>query len=374
MSDQNKQKTIKKAGMSWITVWLIIIAVISLGVVVYATYTGVNIVKRVVSTKSGGGLLFSSNYMTTGTLTSIEYGNYSDYYDEENDRPLATNPEFSMNVCNFSQGDKATWYTSSDIKYNIKAELFLSERYTAEEAAAAGDPDLEGTFKTPAPADMTGKLFGIKFHNDNVYNYFSADNLTIDLPTTYILSKNDASTDLFDILIDKTELLNTSPKFWIKVTATPKSIVAGEVEKIDGYIGACKSATGEATWTGSIGDEDYDSIDYDAYNYIITGNGAGTFYFAWDDSKVKPNEFALLNYGSGTTPLESFNVSSWEGYKQYGSSGPSSVTGEDTWKYITLSVDSSVLPRYEFQLYKNSENNYSSVINKYVDYKFEADE
>lgn len=373
MSDRQKKKT-KKKKVSWITIWLIAVVVIFSGVVGYATYTGVNVVKRVVSTKAGGGLLFSSNYMTTGTLTSIEHGDYADYYDEVNDVPLQTNPEYSMIVCNFSQGDKASWYTSSDIRFNVKAELFLNDRYTAAEAEEAGDATLAGQYKTPTSTDLGTKQFGIK-HSGGEYTYFSADDLTIDLPDTYTLSKLNTSTDEFFLLFDKSELLNAAPSFWIKVTATPTTIVGGEVERLEGYVGACQIASGEATWTGSIGDSDYRSTDYDAYNYIIAGSGKGTFYFAWDDDMVKPNEFALLNYGSGTTPLPTAAVSDWTDYSQYGASGgPSAVTGADTWKCIVLSVDSGDLPRYEFQLYKMYGTDYRTVIDKYVDYKFVAAE
>lgn len=368
------KKTAKRAGISWVTVWMIVAALILTGLVGYASYTGVTMVKRVISTKAGAGLLFSSNYMTTGTLTSIEYGNYSDYLDGEGN-PLSTNPTYTMNVCNYSQGDKATWYTSSNISYTVTAELLMNERYTSEEAEALEDASLEGQYKKPSATDIGTKQFGIKYSSDASYQYFSSDNLKINLPPTgtYTLNKNAATADDFIILIDKSELQSNAPNFWIKLTATPTSVAGGEVEAIDGYLGLCKNASGDANWTGMIGDESYTSKDYDAYNYIISGNGSGTFYFAWDDDKVKPNEFALLNYGSGSTPLATATMSDWSGFNRY-PSGPVAVTGSDNWKYLTLTVDSSDLPRYEIQLYKTSGSDYSSVIAGYVDYKFVADE
>ena len=368
------KKTAKRAGISWVTVWMIVAALILTGLVGYASYTGVTMVKRVISTKAGAGLLFSSNYMTTGTLTSIEYGNYSDYLDGEGN-PLSTNPTYTMNVCNYSQGDKATWYTSSNISYTVTAELLLNERYTAEEAEALGDESFEGQYKKPSETDIGTKQFGIKYSTDTSYQYFSSGNLTINLPSTgtYTLNKNAATADDFIVLIDKSELQSNAPNFWIKLTATPTSVAGGEVEAIDGYLGLCKNASGDANCTGMIGDESYTSKDYDAYNYIISGNGSGTFYFAWDDDKVKPNEFSLLNYGSGTTPLTTTAMSDWSGFNKY-PSGPVAVTGSDNWKYLTLTVDSSDLPRYEIQLYKTSGSDYSSVIAGYVDYKFVADE
>lgn len=367
------KKAAKRAGVTWVTAWMVVAALILTGLIGYASYTGVTMVKRVVSTKSGAGLLFSSNYMTTGTLTSIEYGNYSDYLDGQGN-PLSTNPTYTMNVCNYSQGDKATWYTSGNISYTVTAELLLNERYTAEEAATLDNPALAGQYKPPTAADLTGKTFGIKYSSDSSFQYFSGSWLSITLPAsgTYTLNKSAASADAFTILMDKSELLSNAPNFWIRLTATPTSVAGGEVEVINGYLGLCKNASGDVNWTGVIGDEDYTTKDYDAYNYIISGNGTGTFYFAWDDTKVKPNEFALLNYGSGTTPLATAEMSNWSGFNQY-PSGPASTTGTDNWKYLTITVDSSELARYEFQLYKTDGTDYSSVIAGYVDYKFVAD-
>lgn len=364
------KKTAKKAGVSWVTAWMVVSALILTGLVGYASYTGVTMVKRVISTKAGAGLLFSSNYMTTGTLTSIEYGNYSDYLDGSGN-PISTNPTYTMNVCNYSQGDKAAWYTSSNINYTVRAELLLNERYTAEEAEELGNTALAGQYKTPSADDIGTKQFGIKYSTDASYQYFSSSNLSITLPSTgtYTLDKSAANADAFTVLIDKSELQGNAPNFWIRLTATPTTLAGGEVEAINGYLGLCKNASGDVSWTGVIGDADYASKDYDAYNYIISGNGAGTFYFAWDDAKVKPNEFALLNYGSGSTPLATAVMSDWSGFNQY-PSGPASVTGSDTWKYLTISVDSSELARYEIQLYKTSGSNYSAGIAGYVDYKF----
>ena len=292
------KKAAKRAGVTWVTAWMVVAALILTGLIGYASYTGVTMVKRVVSTKSGAGLLFSSNYLTTGTLTSIEYGNYSDYLDGQGN-PLSTNPTYTMNVCNYSQGDKATWYTSGNISYTVTAELLLNERYTAEEAAALGNNALAGQYKPPTAADLAGKTFGIKYSSDSSFHNFSVSQLSITLPAsgTYTLNKSAASADAFTILMDKSELLSNAPNFWIRLTATPTSVAGGEVEVINGYLGLCKNASGDVNWTGVIGDEDYTTQDYDAYNYIISGNGTGTFYFAWDDTRVNLTENDLVFTG-----------------------------------------------------------------------------
>lgn len=365
------KKIMKKFSITWITVWLIVIAIAFSAFIGYATYTGVTSMKRVASTRAGAGILFSSNYMRSGSnpQTSLEYRDYSEFTDDNGD-PLEANPEYNMVVCNYSQGDKATWYTANDIKYSITAELLLNEKYTSEDIENGVDPSLLGEYKTPTATDLGALKFGIKYSSDADYTYFSSGKLTITLPETdkYTLSKADASTDMFSLLFDKSELKNIAPKFWIKVTANPTSVSGGEVENIVGYVGTCKSAEGGANWTGFIGDENYNTIDYDSYNYIISGTGEGSFYFAWDDSKVKPNEFALANY-SADIKTSATDVESWTNYTQYGTTPPTS----GSWKYIKLEVDSEKTARYEFQLYKTSGDNYSGNISKYTDYYFVAD-
>jgi hypothetical protein len=368
--------TTKRFKISWITIWLAAAAVAFSGVVGYAAYTRVTTVKRVVSTRAGAGVLFTSNYMSNSQKSpfSIEYGEYKDYLDSDGE-PLDTNPTYTMTVCNYSQGDKATWYVANDIKYQIKATLWLNEKYTAAEVGE--NTELIGTYKEPSSSDLGSLKFGIKYDDDDEYSYFTSSDLTITLPDTgnYILNKTAASSDVFSLLFDKSELKSNAPNFLIEVEAIPISISGGEIEAIHGYVGTCQSAEEGAKWSGYIEDIDYESTDYDSYNYIITGNGKGTFYFAWDDSKVKPNEFAFLNYTNNidSTTKPAINVPSgeWEHYVQYGKTAPS--TG--TWKYIKMNVDSDGLARYEFQLYKTSGTVYQNdnLITKYVDYYFVAD-
>lgn len=373
------KKIIKKFNISWITVWLIIIAIAFSTFIGYATYTGITSTKRVVSTHSGSGILFSSNYMKPGSMPqgSIEYGDYSEFLDANGD-PIASDPSYNMVICNYSQEDMSTWYSANDIEYTVVAELLLNDKYTSEDVEnGVVSASLLGEYKTPTASDIGSLKFGIKYSGDSDYTYFSSDTLSITLPTSgeYSLSKNAASANTFSLLFDKSELQSNAPKFWIKVTATPTSVSGGEVESILGYVGICKNAQGGASWSGYIEDDNYTSIDYDSYNYIISGNGKGEFYFAWDDSKVKPNEFALLNYeksGEATVGIVGNvnGLSSWTNYNQYGTA----VTPPSgTWKYIKLDVDSDKNARYEIQLYKTGGDDYSNVITQYTDYYFDAE-
>lgn len=356
------KKRVKKFHITWITVWLAVVAVVFSAFVGYAAYTGITSLKRVVSTRAGAGILFSSNYMMQGSTgqVSIEYHSESEF-------DGGVNPAYNMTVCNFSQSDRATWYTANDLKYSITAKLLLNEKYTAADGVSE---TLIGQYKTPTAQDIDGLHFGIKFSEDDSYTFFSGSQTSVTLPSsgTYSLDKTKASTDIFSLLFDRSELQQDAPRFWIQVTATPSSSAAADIESLLGYVGTCKSATAGASWTGYIDDENYDTIDYDSYNYTITGNGKGVFYFAWDDSKIKPNEFALLNYSSDIDG-DPVNVSSWADYTHYGTTSPTS----GTWKYIKLNVDSDSRPRYEIQLYKTNGTDFSSVISNYTDYYFVAE-
>lgn len=277
------KKIMKKFSITWITVWLIVIAIAFSAFIGYATYTGVTSMKRVASTRAGAGILFSSNYMRSGSKpqTSLEYRDYSEFTDEQGN-PLEANPEYNMVVCNYSQGDKATWYTANDIHYSVTAELLLNQKYTSEDIENGVDSSLLGEYKTPTASDLGSLKFGIKYSGDSDFTYFSSSQLTITLPATghYTLNKAEASSNMFSLLFDKSELQNNAPKFWIKVTATPTSVSGGEVENIAGFVGTCKSAEGGANWTGIIGDDNYETIDYDSYNYIISGAGIPALSYA----------------------------------------------------------------------------------------------
>ncbi len=205
-----------KAKVSWITIWLIAAVVAFSGIVAYAAYTRVTAVKRVVSTRAGAGVLFSSNYMSNGMKpqVSLEYGDYEEFLDD------GTNPTYNMTVCNYSQGDKATWYVANDIHYQITATLRLNEKYTADDLPE-GD-ELIGTYKPATASDLGDLKFGIKYASDSDYTYFSSDNLTsdnstmtIELPASgsYVLSKTEASSNMFSILFDKSELMRNAPNF-----------------------------------------------------------------------------------------------------------------------------------------------------------------
>ena len=134
------------------------------------------------------GVYSGSNSVGRGAIVAHRYNGLiartGEVFTNNNGEPLEANPEYNMVVCNYSQGDKATWYTANDINYSITAKLLLNEKYTSADIENGVDPSLLGEYKTPTSADIGSLKFGIKHLNDADYTYFSSNQLIITLPTT----------------------------------------------------------------------------------------------------------------------------------------------------------------------------------------------
>lgn len=215
----------------------------------FAAYTNFNSVKRVVSTGTQSDTMFGSNYLTLMNLsdTSIPVKRIS----------LAGNNDnytFTVQVCNYVWGDP-TLYNPKDITYKVTAKLISMD--------GGNLPDNCTDIK------MGGQTFG----KDGA--------LTLDSQS---LATGSAQTKSYSIVIPK----ELKDKIKIQIEAAPESISADTVN--NQKLGAILSfADYEVTknWTGHfIDSKEKDKIpeQYDAYNYEISGNGAGTVTVTWDDS------------------------------------------------------------------------------------------
>lgn len=251
----------------------------------FAAYTNFNSVKRVVSTGTQSDTMFGSNYLTLMNLsdTSIPVKRIS----------LAGNDNnytFTVQVCNYVWGDP-TLYNPKDIKYKLTAKLISMD---------GGN----------LPDNCTGIEMGGKAFNED-------GALTLDNKT---LATGSAQTKSYLIVIPK----DLKDKIKIKIEAVPENISADAVN--NQKLGAILSfADYEVTknWTGHFIDSKTDRKpdDYDAFNYEISGNGAGTVTVTWPDSLL---------------------LSKW------------ATNGEQTSNSYTFNVDGTATA-IQFQFYKNPE-------------------
>ena len=213
----------------------------------FAAYTNFNSVKRVVSTGTQSDTMFGSNYLTLMNLsdTSIPVKRIS--LAESNGTYT-----FTVQICNYVWGDP-TLYNPKDITYKVTAKLISMD---------GGN----------LPDNCTGIEMGGKAFNED-------GALTLDNKT---LATGSAQTKSYSIVIPK----DLKDKIKIKIEAVPENISADAVN--NQKLGAILSfADYEVTknWTGHFIDSKTDRKpdDYDAFNYEISGNGAGTVTVTWND-------------------------------------------------------------------------------------------
>ena len=151
------------------------------------------------------------------------------------------------------------------------------------------------------------------------------------------------------------DLGKTDPDFYVHIWAVPSEDLYHTIHsRIYGGI----ASSFASSWHGALKETNCSTTDYDFYNYIITGNGAGTVDILWNEEYFHINEFffsdlagnSFVHNGLSSEPVEI--LSSNEKYGTAGSKG--NFTG---WKMVTIRVDSiSEKSRYELQLYKAKAN------------------
>ena len=213
----------------------------------FAAYTNFNSVKRVVSTGTQSDTMFGSNYLSLMNLsdTSIPVKRIS----------LAGNDNnytFTVQVCNYVWGDESL-YNPRPISYTMTAELI----------SMVGGSLPEGYTK-------------IKMGNTS----FSVDGkCNLDSQT---LATGDAKTNEYKIEIPT----SLKDKIKIKIIAAPEnsSEEAVNFQKLAAILSFADYEVNK-NWTGHFIDSQTERKpdDYDAFNYEISGNGAGTVTVTWND-------------------------------------------------------------------------------------------
>lgn len=250
----------------------------------FAAYTNFNSVKRVVSTGTQSDTMFGSNYLSLMNLsdTSIPVKRIS----------LAGNNDnytFTVQVCNYVWGDESL-YNPRPITYTMEAELISMD----------GGSLPEGYTK-------------IKMGNTS----FSVDGkCNLDSQT---LATGDANTNKYKIEIPAF----LKDKIKIKIIAVPEqsSEEAVNFQKLAAILSFADYEVNK-NWTGHfIDSQTHTPDDYDAFNYEVSGNGAGTVTVTWPDSLL---------------------LSKW------------ATNGEQTSNSYTFNVDGTATA-IQFQFYKNPE-------------------
>ena len=237
----------------------------------FAAYNGTAIVKRVVSTQASSSSSFSSNYMevysTNIALKSLRTTNEGDFI-------------CPVTVCNYDQLDP-TSPAKALINYTFTAELVKYNEST-------GEYDLVTTVQTKE--NDTAKTFYVQKIMDNNQTISSdgqhSMNSTGSFSYTYSsesLEGGSTLRDTYNICFDATEVAKDVPDLFIRVSAIPTSESQQQsgVSNLASVISISQGRIVETGWHGSL--QETSTTDYDGYNFIIEGSGAGTIDILWDN-------------------------------------------------------------------------------------------
>ena len=244
----------KETIWKWIKQYRVAAGIFSIGMLIlivsgsFAAYTSFNSVKRVVSTERRSDTMFGSNYLTLLNLTDNNYSIRRITLSEEADKNT-----FTVKVCNYAWGDESL-YNTKDITYTVQAKLIAMDGGKLPENITKIKIN-DTTFDANGECELTEQELKTGKAGENTYIF--------ELPA---------------------ELKN---KIEIQIVAKPtdESAEAVNSQKLAAVISFADYESVKS-WTGHFLDSQAGRTpaDYDAFNYEISGNGAGTVTMTWPES------------------------------------------------------------------------------------------
>lgn len=229
---------------------LFVIGVLALAIYgSFAAYTSFNSVKRVVSTGTQSDTMFSSNYLSQLNLDDVNYPVKRISLAEKEGTCT-----FTIQICNYVWGDSKR-YNLNDITYKVTAQLYA----------------MDG-------GKLPENITSIKM-NDTSFG----ENGTCTLENQK-LETGSAKKKGYQFVIPA----DLKDKVKIQVVAEPLNESKESVNR-QKLAAVFSFADYEAvkSWTGQFLDSQANGRtpdDYDAFNYEISGNGAGTVTMTWPES------------------------------------------------------------------------------------------
>ena len=311
-----KTNSIKFIKKYWLVMLTAILSVFLVCFVAFGAYTNLNSVKRVVSTKGGKELAFSSNY-----LKAVENTNTTNYSTKIISVPstVQDNYSFGITVCNYPQ-DNPFDVNENDITYTLTLTLV----------------DASGETQSNYSYDITVS------YNETT-SKFASGVCTIG---SQMLKGKTKSINTYTVTVPKTIV---ESGINIKAEAVPDDTSKSYTDNKNlARIFTFSEYTPNTTnWTGSFAETETDG--YDGFNYIVQGQGKGTVTIEWNSEQLEISQIFLKNN----------NITA--------------ITGtESDWEKITFNVNSDTQNRYDIQFYKTSGGDYKNIdtLNGYVTLTF----
>ena len=245
----------KETIWKWIKQYRVAAGIFSIGMLIlivsgsFAAYTSFNSVKRVVSTERRSDTMFGSNYLTLLNLTDNNYSIRRITLSEEDGKNT-----FTVKVCNYAWGDESL-YNTKDITYTVQAKLIAMDGGKLPESITNISIN-DIPFKANGECELTSQKLSAGKASENTYRF--------ELPAE----------------------LKNKIEIQIVVEPTSESEEAVNSQKLAAVISFADYESVKS-WTGHFLDSQANGrtpADYDAFNYEISGNGAGTVTMTWPES------------------------------------------------------------------------------------------
>ena len=245
----------KETIWKWIKQYRVAAGIFSIGMLIlivsgsFAAYTSFNSVKRVVSTERRSDTMFGSNYLTLLNLTDNNYSIRRITLSEEDGKNT-----FTVKVCNYAWGDESL-YNTKDITYTVQANLIAMDGGKLPESITQIKIN-DIPFNANGKCELISQNLEAGKARENTYRF--------ELPAE----------------------LKNKIEIQIVVKPTSESEEAVNSQKLAALISFADYESVKS-WTGHFLDSQANGrtpADYDAFNYEISGNGAGTVTMTWPES------------------------------------------------------------------------------------------
>ena len=312
----------------WLIIWIIAASMMLITIVASAeSFFTLSPLKRVLVSKDGHGLLFSSNILEKPEGGSISY--IPSY--KTGDAPYNAD----LYLWNFDTKDEGSRYTE-DINYKLEAKFTDTEGNDLN-AEAVGARTVVITPTVPSGSALT----------------LSSESLSGELTGQTLAYSDSSSTENAYTITFTGWSLDDDTDICVQIRAIPTQKNSGEaytdLSEIARIVGLRKArVSGSNGWKANISEMTSSNTptDFDAYNLIVSGSGKATITISWDTTKLDVNK----NFYTSTDNVFGYIFSGEEAEIVDG--GVS-----DGWRTITINADTSKVAqnnrnRYTLQLYK----------------------
>lgn len=269
-----KQNIFSFLKKQWLVMWIIVVSLLLFAVIASAeALVTLSPMKRVLVTKDGQGVMFSSNILDT--LDTESGISYQPVYKSGNGPYVV-----DLLLWNYDIKDESTRYPE-DINYKIEAKL--TDSTGAElDATTIGTRTITITPTSPSGTALT----------------LSSSNRSDELLSQCLSRSESGSTENAYTLTFTSSTgwdLDNDVDICVQIRAIPTTKTGGgaygDLTELAKIIGLRKSrTTGSNGWDASITEKSNSPTSFDAYNLILSGSGSATITVSWDTSKIDVNK------------------------------------------------------------------------------------